>query len=481
MVRNRNGISKNLKDYMVPIIWLVLIIILIFSIFSGDDTNNKKDNINGENQEWLNLVMDSSTTEWYIIYPWENRKKIEWDTTLYKWEKVIVKEWNISLSLQTIWNFKLNKLWEFKYWESWELFLYSSDLWINSKTKLDLVMRYAKITIWKDSSVSFLQNEVWSTVYLMSWFAEVSNLVWKTTVLAPWQKISISRLDASKKELDLSLLKENLWDYFKKTDWFIKNNWNFYLKNNDNNLTLSWTIKRTENNKITSNADLISFSNLIDESQVSASSIVISWTYIDDTIVSIDLNWEKAILNKEKRTFKFSSVSTSNKLNDLVFRVYDDSWDIIERILYTVYYDWGNSNSSSSWNWFKVKTFDVDWSKFIFTSPSIRNSFTTYDDSQVTIKWEVLIKWVISSVKVNDYKLKSYQWSTWRYHASILNNNLKNWTNLYEIKYFDEKWKLVYRNYYTIVKKDPKEKPKKVKVKVEEKTSGIISNEVNIQ
>jgi hypothetical protein len=37
---------------------------------------------------------------------------------------------------------------------------------------------------------------------------------------------------------------------------------------------------------------------------------------------------------------------------------------------------------------------------------------------------------------VNDYKLSSFNGSTWRYHASTDNNNLADGTNVYEIKYF---------------------------------------------
>jgi hypothetical protein len=39
----------------------------------------------------------------------------------------------------------------------------------------------------------------------------------------------IARADAAKEEIDISLQKEDLDDYFKASDWFIKNNGEIYL------------------------------------------------------------------------------------------------------------------------------------------------------------------------------------------------------------------------------------------------------------
>jgi len=39
----------------------------------------------------------------------------------------------------------------------------------------------------------------------------------------------IERLNASKEDIDLSLLKEPIDDYFQASDWFVKNNGSFYM------------------------------------------------------------------------------------------------------------------------------------------------------------------------------------------------------------------------------------------------------------
>jgi len=56
-------------------------------------------------------------------------------------------------------------------------------------------------------------------------------------------------------------------------------------------------------------------------------------------------------------------------------------------------------------------------------------------------------------VVVNDYKLNSFNWVSWRYHARTDYNNLKKGTNIYEIKYYKKDGTLLYVNNYIIIKK----------------------------
>lgn len=457
-IRRRSHIQKWLRDYMVPLIGWVLLIILLFSIFSWNDNPKTVDT---ENKIWLNLTLNWANSEAYIIYPWNYKKKIEWDISLYKWEQLTIKEWDVSLSLPQVWNLRLSKLWELKYLENWDFSLSSADLWLNSISDLNILMKFATVKVSANTHISFSQNEMGSTIYLLSWFAEVENLAWKTTVLAPWQQITITRVDASNKDIDLSLAKWNLDDYYKQSDWFILNNWMSFLTTEDKTneetsswtLTWTWTIKKDNN----TGSNLISFSNLLDESNISSDTISISWNYFDEEITDIVLNWKSAILNKDLQTFKFENISMPNKENNLVFKVLNDSWEILSKFVYTIYNDWGVANTNNwSTNWatndwtFKSKTFDIDGTQFKFTQPTTTESYTSKEDF-ITIRWLVSATW-ISKVTVNDYQLNSFNWSTWRYHASTDNNNLSVWTNIYEIKYYDANWKVVYTNYFNIIK-----------------------------
>lgn len=456
--RGSNALQKNIKDYIVPIIGWILVLFLVFSLFSWDSSDSKT---NIENQSWISIKLDSESAQATLIYPWDYKKELEGDGNLYKWEKILVKQWTASLSFDNLLNFKVNRLWELKYGEDSSFTVSSWEVWIDALKPLDLNLSFANLKIDENSHLSVSQNEMWSTVYLISWFVEVTNLVWKNTVLAPGEKITISRSDASKKDLDLTLLKENIDQFFIKSDWYILNKWSTYLTEdgideleNEEDDTQSGSLS-------TSSWEILSFNSLIDESNVSSPLINISWTYSDSEISSITVNWKEAILSKTNKTFKFENVDVSNKENDLVFKVYDDSNDIILREVYTVYYNLGSdkvdsiekpttqstdSNSSS----LKVHNFTIDGSQFSFTSPTTQSTYTT-TESFITIRWNVKAEW-IDSITVNDFKLNSFNGSTWRYHADVEYNNLAEWTNVYEIKYFS--WgKVVYTNYFTIIKK----------------------------
>lgn len=457
MTRRRwsnSALQKNIKDYIVPIIWWILVLFLIFSLFSWNSWSETKTNV--ENQSWISVKLDSDSSSATLIYPWDYKKELEGDQTLYKWEKVLVKQGTVSLSLDNLVNFKVNRLGELTYLENWDFSITSWEAWLDTSKSINLNMNFASLKIDENSHLSFSQNEVESTIYLISWFVEVSNLVWKNTVLAPGEKITISRADASKKDLDLTLIKENTDQFFLKSDWFILNKGLTYIPVDDTNTddtgswtTLTWSIQ------VWSSSDLLTFNNLVDESNVSSPLIKISWVYNNSDISSITVNWKSAVLDKTTNTFKFENIDVSNKENDLVFKVYDDSNDIISRFVYTVYYSLGSSGNttSTSWsttNWFKVQTFSADGSDFTFTAPTTTNTYTS-NENFITIKWKVNAEW-IDKVTVNDFELWSFNGSTWRYHADVEYNNLADWTNVYEVKYFSA-WKLVFTNYFTIIRK----------------------------
>ncbi|MDD3144883.1 MAG: hypothetical protein PHV23_02110 [Candidatus Gracilibacteria bacterium] len=457
MTRRRgsnSALQKNIKDYIVPIIGGILVLFLIFSLFSGNSGSETKTNV--ENQSGISVKLDSDSSSATLIYPGDYKKELEGDQTLYKGEKVLVKQGTVSLSLDNLVNFKVNRLGELTYLENGDFSITSGEAWLDTSKSINLNMNFASLKIDENSHLSFSQNEVESTIYLISGFVEVSNLVGKNTVLAPGEKITISRADASKKDLDLTLIKENTDQFFLKSDWFILNKGLTYIPVDDTNTddTGSGTTL-TGSIQVGSSSDLLTFNNLVDESNVSSPLIKISGVYNNSDISSITVNGKSAVLDKTTNTFKFENIDVSNKENDLVFKVYDDSNDIISRFVYTVYYSLGSSGnttstSGSTTNGFKVQTFSADGSDFTFTAPTTTNTYTS-NENFITIKGKVNAEG-IDKVTVNDFELGSFNGSTWRYHADVEYNNLADGTNVYEVKYFSA-GKLVFTNYFTIIRK----------------------------
>ena len=449
---NRNSFSRTIKDYIVPIIWWFVILIVIFNSLwnEGKIDNQALD----ENRVWIEASLKWDNAEAYIVYPWDTKKSIQWNIKVYKWEKILIKEWNVSLSYLPWVTLELGRLWELKYWSDGSLSLFNSDLWVNTSIVLDISMSYANVVISENSVVSLSQNEVWSTVYLLKWTVEVSNLTWESTMLTGGQKLTVSRDNAANKDVDLQIQKEDIDNFFKWSDWFIKNSWDLYLWNNDEekNDTQSWTT-------FVNNKSLISISSFKDEDRVPSSTVDIKWSYLNSDISVITVDWEITKLDTENNTFSFTNYSLDNSVNDIVVKVFDIDRNLIWKYVYTLYLEnWWASTSNNTW--FKVKTYNIDASNFKFSSPDTSWTFITFADF-VTIKWSVPAS-TVSKVVVNDYKLNSFNWTTWRYHARSDYNNLKDWTNIYEVKYYWLDGSLIYTNHYTIIKKNTKVEKKKI-------------------
>ncbi len=463
--RWNSSIPKPLKDYAVPLLALFLILIIIYSVFSGNN-DKTKNNINSSKSDiqkqvdWLVIWFNWDNTKASDEYPSGDKKELEDNSVVYKWEKIIVKQWSVSTNLTWKAELNLDKLWILKYKEDGSLYLESSNLWVKAINDINIWMKFANVSIKKWSVVNLNQNDVESTVYVLTWMAEVSNLAWASTIVWKWQKVWVLVQDAWNKDVDLSNIKTDIDDYFKLSDWFIQNSWDYYLNSNKNNIdSASWTLSNTwwvVNSNNINNWNInnyVSFDNISDWAYVSSDSIDIRWKILSDNIWKITI-WEDYVakINFDKKTFIIPWVSIDKKTNDLVFKLYDTTWELVSKFVYTIYNSKWLSNDKKTW--FKVTNYKIDASKFVFTSPSTTWTYSTYDNF-VTIRWSVPM-WVVWKIEVDWYNLKSFNWITWRYHASTDYNNLKVWTNQYEIKYFDKHGKLIFKNYYTIILKSKK-------------------------
>lgn len=113
--RKKNSLSKTFKDYLVPIVGFFLIILIVYSFFSGDSSNT--DSSVTENRLGAELTLNGTNPEVYIIYTGENQEQITTSQEIFKGEKVIVKEGGakiktlnqIEISIDRLGEFKLNE------------------------------------------------------------------------------------------------------------------------------------------------------------------------------------------------------------------------------------------------------------------------------------------------------------------------------------------------------------------------------------
>lgn len=465
--RNRNAMQNTFKDYLVPIVGWVILLILLFSIFWWDDNQETTNTETSENTNPVTVSFSSEWTEAFIMYPGDERKEIQQWASLYKGESVIVKEWIVDLAFWNNNKISLNKVAELKYNEDASLSLYSSDAWISLAENTEVAMRYLNIEAPSWSVLSLTQNEASSTIYVLDWSAKVTNLGWASTSMISWEKLSVARQFAADGEADLSWDKWNIDSYFKSSDWFIENDGITVLNNAATTQEESDEIDETGTWSLQWEVGVfLSFDTIRDEWNVDSALLDITGTVLSESVELITINWKQAEISVDK-TFLAPGINTNLSVNDIVIKIYDSNRAVLDKNVITLY-NWNptwttatptnttpvtNANqTASSTNSQWVTTFGVDATDFGFTLPSASWEFST-------TAWEITIRWIttaenISKVEVNGFELASFNGSTWRYHAFERFETLESGTNQYKVDYYGPDNTIVYTDYYTIVKRD---------------------------
>jgi len=469
-MRNRktNNI-KNIKDYIVPIIIFSLIFTLLYFAFSDSNSTsnwtNDIPNNNSKTSKSLEITFWSIDAEVEVIDNANKKRSLKNWWFLNMWESIIIKSWDVAFSVPEKANFKLNTNWKIIYLDNSDIKLESNSLWVETINKQNILTKYATISIWQNSIANIEQNEVNSTLYLLKWKAEIKTLAGLNTFISPWKKILISNKNTSDADLDLNLLKEDFDAYFPISDWYLKNNgWVYTNAESSNNIESStWVLigsgKIEVEKKNMNISGLLSFDNIYDEWFVNSKVINVSWKFLDNRISKIIINWKKAIINSENKIFNLVWVNTGNKENDIKIKIYDSENNILWKYLYTLYYnEWKNTNDSAGFSKVNTESYPVNWEDFIINIPTVTNG-ETYS-SENTFYWTVKNP-NVKSVTVNGYKLKTFNWKKFRYHAFEKYNNLWEWVNNYEIKYFNAAWEVILKKYVTINKKSKKLKSSK--------------------
>ena len=463
--RQSSSIQTILKDYFVPIVGWVLLLLILWSFFRTEDTNTQTVSTTSENRTPTSLSFWKSDTEAYIVYPDDVKEKITHSSLFYKWESIIVQEGSVKLTLPDSSLIHLNKIWELKYMLDGSFELYSSDAWFDIKSDTKIALQYANVESPAGSVLSLTQNEAGSTIYVLAGSAQVSNISGVSTSLVKWQKVSVSRLNAANKDFDISAEKWAIDSYFKGSNWFIDNEGYLVLERKDTSEdtqtqeTNSGSID-TQNGSI--EGTYIELSNLSDEMSVNTSSLNISGKRTSEKVSVVSFNNRQATISADG-TIRLDNLSLPVSMNDVIVKVYDSEKNILEKTVFTVYTSKPSGTSSINPNQ-EANTQEINTSTqsnvtskvnpsdFWFTDPAASGTFTT-TSSEITIRGYTKAK-DISAVQVNGFKLASFNGSTWRYHAFERFETLEAGTNQYKIDYLDANGRVVYSDYYTIVKKE---------------------------
>ena len=451
--RRNNNVQNTIKDYIVPIIWGLIFLLIIIKIFTGGDSQTTINTPDVTDNNGLDISFTGDNTEAFVSYDGAEQKEISDNLDLYAWETLTVSEWQVKLNSSDA-EISLNKLAKFIYNGASDYSLASSEAWITTKKDTNISMRYLNISAAEWTTLSLSQNEALSTVYVLSGSAKVQNLGGVSTIIPQWEKLSVSKLNASKTDVDLASEKTNIDSFFKSSDWFLDNEGHIILeqKSEKESETSTGSTSIQQSNS----SDMISFNSLYDEMSTNEASINIGWKIISDQVSAITINNRQTSIATKNKTFELNNLSLISGINDIVVKIFNTEKDIIEKKVFTVYSSgWQEASITSSTvntntvNSQGVTTYKVDANDFGFTLPSVTGKFTT-TWSEVTIRGITTAEWIVK-VEVNGFKLWSFNGSTWRYHAFERFETLEEWTNQYKVDYYNDSG-IVYTDYYTIVK-----------------------------
>ena len=471
MNRNRrwqNNILSSIKDYAVPIIGVLFLIIIIWSVSTRwgetEQNTNNTQTIWWESLSYKAIFWHSDTSA-QVIYSGWRREDISDGTEIFPGETIVVQEWRVEISPSEDRSIRLNRIAEFRVEWQWRYALLSSDAWINSVSPIQVTMRYATLTSGDNTIMSLTQNEAGSTIYVLRWNVQVQNSVWVQTTVVSWQRLSVPRIQASNRDFDIASERVTIDTFFQNSDWFLENDGhliNMSQVNEEIDTESNNSIDTSEVSTVRSNH--IRFDRLRDEMSVDSGSISVSGTLLSDNIWAISIQNTPVDLSTSTRSFNLDNIALPWTMNDLVVKIYDSERNILAKEVYTVYSsspsrDQSSTSSSSSelstptTNQQTTTHFDIDASKFRFTAPSTTGRFTT-TSSEVTLRWETTAD-NIARVEINGFRLNSFNGRTWRYHAFERFDTIREGTNQYRVDYFDDTGRLVFTDFFTIVKQAP--------------------------
>lgn len=454
---------KNLRDYAVPIIVILIILLVVYNALGTNDTQLEGTASETETSEniWakmsLNLWDDETTG--IIEYPGWNKVDLVWKDALYPGEKIVVEWWSVTLQDDSGILMKLNKNGELKYEDDWGYLLTSSDLFIKSEGPVNVNLRFLDTNLSAGAIVSLNQNEVASTVNVLAWEVSVKSIAGKSATLSAWQRLNISSRETTQEDYDIEGQIEEIGNYFFSETWAQENDLEGYLKaaNEETEATgagqstgtWTWTTSPAVTNAY------ITINGLKDKQTYGTSEIDVTWELLKDEVAKISFNGAFVSINLVWKSFELNSLSIPLRENDIIYKVYD-AWDnILERGLYTVYYsEWAITPEETTSTTTQTEEFPVTDSNasFAFTAPAF-NPYTS-NENFITIRGSATAG-SATSVQVNGLTLKSFNGTTWRYHASIDWGNLRNGVNLYKVNYFNATGEIVHTNTFTIIRKIP--------------------------
>ncbi len=319
------------------------------------------------------------------------------------------------------------------------------------------VIKLKNITLFPvEASVCIgIQNNQWSTVYVLK--GKINAQVWSTTIsLGAGKKITILNSEVKMPGLNLDDKIEIIDDSIRADDFFIRHGGNDLLQSIKNIPNVTSTGKIISNTGTiigtigTSDQDLQIMSPA-HESISSKNTFDVSGVIKNSSVSKVTINNKEASVSPVDGTFVYKDFRIDNEINDIIYKGYDTSNNLISKWFITVY---ASAKSIENMQKPMVTSYPINDKLFSIVAPK-ENPYKTTENI-VRIEGIVPID-TVKSITINDFKLTKFRplSTDWYYFANKDYNTMNEGINLYKIRYYDANDKMISEQLFTIVKETP--------------------------
>ncbi len=322
-------------------------------------------------------------------------------------------------------------------------------IWIaspNGDTRLQL--KYFSIQLSPGAIVIANQNTRASNVYVLAGDVEVKSEAGSAKVGADQM---LSLLQSESKNTTLGDKISPLDDFIKQSSMFIKKDGaNTIAQVNASGTGVITGTGGTSSGTSTPSDQAISLTYPEDEMTVDTGAITLEWKILNTGVAKISFGKRDAQILTEDRSFRLKDYILPDATNDISYRVFDVTGNLMQKGLVTV-------NVSTKKPTIKkpdVINFPISSKDFKIISPT-ENPYKTTENS-VKLKGSFAPD-LVKYIKINSYQLQQFKQfgTTWTYNASIENGNMEEGVNEYLVTYYGPNDEVLITSKVYIVKEKP--------------------------
>lgn len=441
--------KKNIPWQWISIIGGIIVLLFIVRIFWSPST------VSSENYLTVTPGEQSSV---YISMTSSSKNRITWEEKLYATDKsVSVELWNATAknSDMMIDIDKWSELWYTSSTTSGNIISLSKwRAWIQDITKplqIELKNYTVLAPMWSIFIVE--QNGPYSYTYALAGSVDIDTPIGKKTINAG-SMVSLLKSDFTNPDTNLDEWIRPIEGSILEYPLFTRNDGMSLLSQSGIN-TLSGSTDTTDISNSTGSILTQWGQRFLEVTDPKpgilskSTTITVMGNLLSKEVKRVTINNVDAIVSPVNETFVLQDIDITGEIFDIVYKAYDSNNSLLESSVLSIFGPkWVATQNSSP---LIPETFPVSAKDFKITYP-VGNPYST---TEWFIKVQgVLPKNTVDYIVVNDYRLQKYipKSGTWYYFANMDTGTMKEWLNLYTIKFYRADGTLLYTQPFTIIK-----------------------------